>query len=87
MDDLLEKLAELEHKQWEQWSRAVADEVSVQRRVRWQQYWVPYVELPESSKELDREWARRVLDTIAACGLVVVTAAKHSEDLSGCTSE
>jgi hypothetical protein len=62
MDDrLLERLAELEHEQWVAWSRAVADEVSAERRRRWQECWVHYDELPEEVKELDRVWARKVL--------------------------
>ena len=59
--ELLERLAELEHEQWVAWSRAVAAEVSAERRRRWQECWVPYAELPEEVKELDREWARKVL--------------------------
>ena len=59
--ELLERLAELEHEQWVAWSRAVAAEVSAARRRRWQECWVPYAELPEEVKELDREWARKVL--------------------------
>ncbi len=59
--ELLERLAELEHEQWLAWSRAVAPEVSAERRRRWQACWVPYAELPEDVKELDREWARTAL--------------------------
>ncbi len=59
--ELLERLAELEHEQWVAWSRAVAAEVSAERRRRWQECWVAYAELPEEVKELDREWARKVL--------------------------
>jgi hypothetical protein len=62
--ELLERLAELEHEQWVAWSRAVAAEVSADRRRRWQACWVPYAELPEEVKELDRAWARRVLATL-----------------------
>ena len=62
MDDpLLERLAELEHEQWVAWSRAVAAEVSEERRRRWRACWVPYAELPEDVKEQDRVWARKVL--------------------------
>jgi hypothetical protein len=59
--ELLERLAELEHEQWVAWSRAVAAEVPAERRRRWQECWVPYAELTEEVKELDREWARKVL--------------------------
>ncbi|MCH9684356.1 MAG: hypothetical protein K0V04_23175 [Deltaproteobacteria bacterium] len=58
---LIERLAEIEHLQWMQWSKSVADEVSPERRERWARYWVPYAELPEDIKELDRAWARKVL--------------------------
>jgi hypothetical protein len=60
-DSLLERLAELEHEQWLAWSQAVAAEVSAERRRRWQECWVPYRELPEEVKELDRIWARKAL--------------------------
>ncbi len=64
MADLLERLAELEHEQWVAWARAVADEVGPERRRRWQAFWVPYAELPEDVKELDRAWARKVLELL-----------------------
>jgi hypothetical protein len=58
---LLERLAELEHEQWVAWSRSVAGEVAPERRERWEAMWVPYSQLPEAVKELDRVWARKVL--------------------------
>jgi hypothetical protein len=60
-DSLLERLAELEREQWVHWSKAVAHEVSAERRRRWETAWVPYRDLPEEVKEQDRAWARRVL--------------------------
>jgi hypothetical protein len=63
---LLERLAELEHEQWVAWSRAVAAEVSAERRRRWEACWVPYAELPEEVKELDRAWARKALAALEA---------------------
>jgi hypothetical protein len=65
MDDIkIERVAEIEHEQWMAWSKSVADEVSPERRARWEKYWVPYRDLPEDVKELDREWARKVIDEI-----------------------
>lgn len=61
MDELVEKLAELEHEQWMEWSKSVAGEVSDSRISRWELYWVPYDELSEAVKEQDRIWARKVL--------------------------
>ncbi|MEO0604980.1 MAG: hypothetical protein AAF211_26350 [Myxococcota bacterium] len=60
-EPLLERVARVEHEQWMAWSKSVADEVSPERRARWQKLWVPYEDLPEDMKELDRRWARRVL--------------------------
>jgi hypothetical protein len=63
-EKLLEQLAELEHEQWVAWSQAVAPDVPEDRRRRWQACWVPYRDLPEDVKELDRIWARKVLDLL-----------------------
>ncbi|HTU17970.1 MAG TPA: hypothetical protein VMG10_07895 [Gemmataceae bacterium] len=63
-DEVLERLAEVEHEQWMAWSQSVAAEVSAERRQRWQACWVPYGDLPEEMKEQDRIWARKVLETL-----------------------
>ncbi len=58
----VERVAEVEHEQWMAWSKSVAPEVSPERRARWKKYWVPYKDLPDEVKELDREWARKALE-------------------------
>lgn len=63
-EELLERLAEVEHEQWMAWSQSVAAEVSAERRQRWQACWIPYEDLPEDVKELDRQWARKVLEAL-----------------------
>lgn len=65
---LLERIAEIEHEQWMDWSQSVAadEDISDERRERWEGYWVPYDELPEDVKEADRDYARKVLDEIGA---------------------
>jgi hypothetical protein len=63
-EELLERLAEVEHEQWMAWSQSVAAEVSAERRQRRQSCWVPYADLPEEVKELDRLWARKVLEAL-----------------------
>lgn len=73
----LEKLAELEHEQWMQWSKTIyerlteafrngksLDSVIVDSITRWKPNWIPYSELDESTKDFDREWARKVLEII-----------------------
>jgi hypothetical protein len=57
----VERVAEVEHEQWTAWSRSVAAEVTPERRARWEKYWIPYKDLPEDIKELDRQWARKAL--------------------------
>jgi hypothetical protein len=67
MDDLLERLAAAEHEQWRHWATAVlATEpgLSAARRASWQATMVPYAQLDESAKELDRVWARKALAAI-----------------------
>jgi hypothetical protein len=59
--ELIERLARVEHEQWMAWSQSVANEVSPERRRHWRDCWVPYDQLPEERKELDRAWARRAL--------------------------
>ena len=58
---LLEDLSKIEHDQWIEWSKAVADEVSTERKERWKKLWIPYDELSEESKEQDRIYARKIM--------------------------
>ncbi len=65
--DLIEIIAEIEHEQWMSWAESLMTEekLSEERRERWEQFLVPYDELPEDVKEHDRVWARKVLDAIS----------------------
>lgn len=60
---LREALASLEHDQWMAWSQDIAtsEAISPERLSRWSAMWVPYDELTEAQKDMDREWADRVL--------------------------
>lgn len=70
MKDLLEKLAELEHKQWISWSKYIADQLIYKRikpedlLTKWHKNWKPYSKLSEEEKEKDRVWARKVLEIL-----------------------
>ena len=68
--DLLEKLAELEHEQWVQWSKTLdeKEDLSEDRQRRWRQLWIPYSELSEVSKDADRFWARKILEAVFGGG-------------------
>lgn len=67
--DLVEALAALEHEQWMHWARSVMAEVAPGRRQRWHGYLVPYEDLEEPVKELDRHWARRVVEVLERHGV------------------
>jgi len=61
---LLERLAAAEHEQWMHWAETVlAAEpgLTPQRQAAWRAAMVPYDQLPEAAKELDRTWARKAL--------------------------
>ena len=64
IEPIIEALAELEHRQWQHWSQTTAAQVPESLRVRWEESWRPYAELPEEAKELDRAWARQVLERL-----------------------
>jgi len=69
MNNLLEKLAELEHKQWAHWTNYMLDNLSNENRDKWRrQTKTSYLELSEKEKESDREWARKVLEIIKKKG-------------------
>jgi len=66
MNELREKLAELEHEQWMVWSKSIAQvSLPIEIRKRWQKCWKPYNELTEQQKDQDRVWADKVLDLVA----------------------
>jgi len=62
MDQVIEELADLEHKQWAHWTRYMLRNLTPENIARWEvQIETPYSELSEKEKESDREWARKVL--------------------------
>jgi len=64
--ELLEELSALEHEQWVEWSKSVADDIKDDERLeRWKTLWVDYDELDDENMENDREYARKVLEILA----------------------
>ncbi len=61
--DLLETLAEIEHQQWMNWAKHLiqTEKLSQETIERWKSYFIPYQELPEAIKELDRNYAKKVI--------------------------
>ncbi len=69
-EQLRETLAALEHEQWCEWSHNLAEneQLSPARLASWAKRWVPYSELSEADKDLDRAYADQVLELIASAG-------------------
>jgi hypothetical protein len=63
-DQIKESLAEVFHEAWVHWAKAVKAEVSAERSARWEQSFVPYDQLEETTKDLDRKWADEALEAI-----------------------
>lgn len=63
--EILEKVSEIFHEAWMHWSKAVAPDIKNETRTqRWQKSWIPYDQLDSKTKDLDREWAEKVLEII-----------------------
>ena len=69
---VLEKLAELEHKQWSHWMRHLETKVEWREDIGWvipaeviigwqRKINTAYEGLPEAEKDSDREWAQKVI--------------------------
>ena len=72
--DLIEKLADLEHKQWGHWTRYFLESYNEDNRKRWnRQANTAYKSLSEKEKESDRVWARKVLKILKQLNLEVVS--------------
>lgn len=78
--DLLEEIAGLEHEQWVEWTQAVAKDLWPERRKRWEAYWVPYEQLPESAKDFPRKWAQKIMDLIES-NMPLVSGKKHGIEI------
>jgi len=62
-EEIIESLAELEHKQWMKWADTImqTEKISDDRFARWASCMISYADLSEEMKEFDREWARKAL--------------------------
>lgn len=83
MSELREKLAEVEHLQWESWAVAISIDLEKIRKLikernprramevidlrlnRWKAFKVPYAKLGEEAKNLDRQWADKVMRVLS----------------------
>lgn len=65
---MIEKLSEFVHEEmWGKWAKKLLEEesnISDERRKRWEECFVPYNELSEEMKDLDRGFAKRIIDLL-----------------------
>lgn len=68
-----EELAALEHEQWMTWAKQIleTENISPERRERWEKYFVPYEQLDETTKEFDRQWVYKIQDILDKRGLEI----------------
>jgi len=67
-DTNLESLARVAHEVWMDWAKNIieTEDISPERVKRWEEEcFMPYDELSEEMKELDREQAQKYLDALA----------------------
>jgi hypothetical protein len=62
VEDLVERISEVEHEQWAHWTKYMLDNLTDENIARWRrQIETPYNQLTEREKESDREWARKAM--------------------------
>ena len=65
--ELIEELADLEHKQWWDWAKDIlkTEDITEERAKRWKENsFKSYKDLTEKEKDLDREWSEKVLKIV-----------------------
>ncbi len=64
---LIEELAELEHDQWMKWAKDIlkSEDITEERAKRWKkESFKSYKDLSEEQKDMDREWAEKVMKIV-----------------------
>jgi len=56
----LERIADQVHRIWVEWTKQVSRRVKPVWRERWRRLWIEYDRLPESEKDKDRKFARKI---------------------------
>lgn len=59
--NLLEEISRLIHEEWVEWAKQIDDEVSDERKSRWETVYCDYAELSEEMKDKDRDYGKKVL--------------------------
>lgn len=63
-EDMVEKLAPLEHEQWKVWMQNMRQYLTQEGIDKYNKYMVNYEDLSDHEKEWDREWARKVIEVL-----------------------
>jgi hypothetical protein len=68
-EELREKLSELEHDQWMEWTKEIASRFQTEpffqyQIEQWRKSWIPYGELTDGQKDMDRIWADKTIEVI-----------------------
>lgn len=64
---MIEELEELEHEQWIKWAKDIlkTENITEERAKRWEkESFKPYKNLTEEQRDMDREWANKVLKIV-----------------------
>ena len=65
---MIEKISEFVHEEmWCKWAKIMLEEepnISEERRKRWEECFVPYDGLTEDMKDLDRGFAKRIVEML-----------------------
>ncbi len=63
---MLEEVAKYVHEEmWVKWAKIMLDaepNISTERRERWEECFIPYEDLRDEVKELDRQFARKIIE-------------------------
>ena len=64
-EKLIEELSDLEHKQWGHWTKYMLDNLTEENKKNWKrQINTKYIDLSEEQKDMNREWAEKVLKIV-----------------------
>lgn len=61
---LREEIAELIHKEWVEWAKCIENEVSNDRKQRWETVYGEYQSLSEKMKDKDRVYADKIIELL-----------------------
>ena len=80
-DVIIERLAKLEHIQWQHWTKYFLENLIDVNIRRWKrQIKTPYEKLSEKEKQSDREWAKKAWNLLQGCA---ICGKRWGEETSG----